>query len=63
MAARSMFWLALTAFVSVAGLLSGGEPAKPGVAVEQLVGAWKKIVTRHRKDDTLMVITFRRNGV
>ena len=63
MAARSMFWLALTAFVSVAGLLSGDEPAKPGVAAEKLVGGWKQIVTRQEKDDTLMVITFRRNGV
>ncbi len=63
MVARSMFWVALTACVSVVGLLSGDEPAKPGVAAEQLVGGWKQIVTRLKKDDTLMVITFRHNGV
>ncbi len=63
MVARSMFWVALTACVSVVGLLSGDEPAKPGVAAEQLVGEWKQLVTLQTKDDTLMVITFRRNGV
>ena len=63
MVARSMFWVALTACVLVVGLLSGDEPAKPGVAAEQLVGEWKQLVTLHKKDDTLMVMTIRRNGV
>ena len=63
MVARSMFWVTLTACVSVFGLLSGDEPAKPGVAAEQLVGEWKQPVTLHKKDDTLMVMTIRRNGV
>jgi len=63
MVARLMFWVALTACVSVVGLLSGDEPAKPGVAAEQLVGEWKQLVTLHKKDDTLMVMTIRRNGV
>ena len=63
MVARSMFWVALTACVSVVGLLSGDEAPKPGVAAEQLVGEWKQLVTLHKKDDTLMVMTIRRNGV
>ena len=63
MVARSMFWVALTACVSVVGLLSGDEAPKPGVAAEQLVGEWKQVVTLHKKDDTLMVMTIRRNGV
>jgi len=63
MGTRSIFWAALVACVPIAGLFAGDEPAKPGVAAEQLVGEWKQLVTLQKKDDTLMVITFRRNGV
>jgi hypothetical protein len=63
MGTRSIFWAALVACVPIAGLFAGDEPAKPGVAAEQLVGEWKQLVTLQKNDDTLMVITFRRNGV
>jgi len=63
MGSRSIFSVALAACVSVAGLAAGEEPVQPAIAAEQLVGEWKQLVTLHKKDDTLMVMTIRRNGV
>jgi len=63
MGSRSIFSVALAACVSVAGLAAGEEPVQPAIAAEQLVGEWKQLVTRQKADDTLLVMTIRRNGV
>lgn len=60
---RSKLWVALATCVSFAGLVAADEPVKPAVVAEQLLGEWKQIVTRQKADDTLLVITFRRNGI
>src|SRR4051812_40916375 len=63
MRSRSICGVGVVACALVAGRAPGAEPDKPVFSAEHLVGEWSQVITRQQKDDTLLVVTFRKNGV
>jgi hypothetical protein len=63
MKAHAVYMVVIITFALTAGAATAEPPKKLTVTAEMVRGEWQQITTRKKADDTMLVMTFRKNGI